>query len=408
MLSAAALRALTLGVKLNKQQYKLRPRNDKKLVLNNALFTQTSSRILYENPMHQNIHQDVINYLTCNKPVGRVPINDDICVASVGNLYRSVVTKPDPTSHEAAIGLDYLNNLRNQIPNFSLIYGHSDNTTYYEYIPGLTLDQYRGNKLSNLYLQVLFSLDMAWKKFGFYHADLHSHNIIVRELPKPITIKYDLGIVTTNTIATIIDYDASAVNCQHNTVLSDLYNLASDLKADNLCRLFTKTDPAVVLKITARSRYFPTTDTCNSTILASKLHTPDQKYYPVEPVNLLHYPLVEQELLANDRKIGLVQDYLDQIKKLLAQLEWKFDLKKSSQIEKLLGLVGPEGDKLKTKYESYQDLYKRSGCSVRDYCTYIIPARIELVLDPAVQASNYKYIDNVILSQATRVGLVLI
>lgn len=150
--------------------------------------------------------------------------------------------------HEYFIGAFGTNKLRNQIPNFSYILGYFDCSSPYVAKVGkvnetLTFCQTnRGSKQTpyvlyelvdnsmqthifiskctesdflNIFSQVVLSLTYAWQEIGFSHNDLHTGNILIRELDQPIYITYPIGDETfgcyTKYIATFIDYGRGAI-----------------------------------------------------------------------------------------------------------------------------------------------------------------------------------------------------
>jgi len=149
--------------------------------------------------------------------------------------------KADSLTHEAFIGLYALNSLRKKgIPNFALIYGAYE--TYYpktqtnEKSPPIfgflyedinyketLFDSCKSNNYETIlsyYLQVIFSLKYANDYYEYSHYDLHSKNVLVRNVSseefdieydyddgKKIWIRSPLG-----TIATIIDYSTSFIS----------------------------------------------------------------------------------------------------------------------------------------------------------------------------------------------------
>lgn len=138
--------------------------------------------------------------------------------------------------HEILTGLS-LNFLRSSIPNFMYTYGYfrcnkpaliNSNGDVnvctaagqrpfqvVERIPGQKLSTFlQDNNVSfedvlNIYLQILMSLQAA-NYLEFSHNDLHTGNMMVRELSDPVTIKYELNgqfyYLTTRYIVVLIDF----------------------------------------------------------------------------------------------------------------------------------------------------------------------------------------------------------
>lgn len=148
---------------------------------------------------------------------------------------------------EYFIGTIGINKLRTLIPNFSytlaifkynpLLIGKdrkidvkrfckedSEDTRFYvvyEKIKGISMDDFVHNmiddndvhKLLTYILQIAFALIIAQREIGYVHYDLHTDNIILRKLPSPRVIEYDIDGKTyrieTDAIPTIIDYGFS-------------------------------------------------------------------------------------------------------------------------------------------------------------------------------------------------------
>lgn len=153
------------------------------------------------------------------------------------------------TRHEYQIG-QILNKLRleYQIYNFAysfglftcagpiiadrkvLLYCDQENPrekTYYlinEYIPQAKslyhylLDKQPGqSEILNIFLQVLFALEIAQKEFNFTHYDLHIENVLIRTLPHTVNLPYRRQNLTTDKLAVIIDYGLSYINTPNYT-----------------------------------------------------------------------------------------------------------------------------------------------------------------------------------------------
>lgn len=148
--------------------------------------------------------------------------------------------------HEYFIGTYGLNQLRKIVPNFAYIMGsfacsppainqnkevvawcnnnvNSVNYVLYENItPGMGLRDYikKGctfNQWLNIYMQVLYALQVAYEIADFTHYDLHDENVIVREIEQNtvlIPYKTEKGIqeyIQADSVATIIDFGISHI-----------------------------------------------------------------------------------------------------------------------------------------------------------------------------------------------------
>jgi len=176
----------------------------------------------------------LVPYNVTENFIVRGKLKDD--VYRVSDTY-DMVLKSVRGSFEADIGMKYLNTLRSEIPNFVYYFGVARNVA--PFVP--TGEQYIGHMLytgksSHIFMeevegiplkdalsfmsiddinavisQLLLSIQLANKRFGFQHGDLHGDNIIVRVLNEPIDITYDDVVLTTKYIATIIDYGLSKI-----------------------------------------------------------------------------------------------------------------------------------------------------------------------------------------------------
>lgn len=159
--------------------------------------------------------------------------------------------------HEYFVGSFGTNSLRSKIPNFAFMLGffqcsppYIDNSLYTGLnIPGtkgerkaLTYCQndINGNQVNyllyenitnsktlqkfiedgctfeqflNVFIQIVLALDLAYTEFDFTHYDLHTENVLIRELPEEILISYpsQKDKIKTKYVATIIDFGRSHI-----------------------------------------------------------------------------------------------------------------------------------------------------------------------------------------------------
>src|SRR5699024_1716601 len=98
------------------------------------------------------------------------------------------------------------------------------NYIIYEKINGIVLSEFIIDKdeevILNILTQLILALGVAYEKYEFTHYDLHSNNIIVRELDEEVEIKYTIEgkdyFVVTKYIPTIIDYGRSFIRVDGN------------------------------------------------------------------------------------------------------------------------------------------------------------------------------------------------
>lgn len=143
--------------------------------------------------------------------------------------------------HEMMVGLLVTNSLRKLVPNFAYVYGgfhcshpimnaNGDQTVtfcnaddplqyvIYENIqPAERADGFFSHcsrtEFFEILLQLVFALNIAFEKYDFTHYDFHAGNILIRKLPKRVSIRYDFAgqvvYVNTKYVATIIDFGFS-------------------------------------------------------------------------------------------------------------------------------------------------------------------------------------------------------
>ena len=152
----------------------------------------------------------------------------------------------DDLVHEYFIGLMGTNKLRFYVPNFAYMYGafkcsppiigedsqveswcstspHKVNYILYENIsPSVSLNRYIRNGCTarqwlEIYMQVLYALNVANEKIGFTHYDLHSDNVLVRDIGEGMfQIPYNTEngrteYMEVGKVATIIDFGISRI-----------------------------------------------------------------------------------------------------------------------------------------------------------------------------------------------------
>jgi thiamine kinase-like enzyme len=92
-----------------------------------------------------------------------------------------------------------------------------------EYIPGKELKEYaNSDDLDNILEQIFLTLKIAYKKYSFCHNDLHSGNIIIRELQELTIVNYNGIKIETKFIPQIIDYGKSLLMIKNGSYLDYL------------------------------------------------------------------------------------------------------------------------------------------------------------------------------------------
>lgn len=185
--------------------------------------------------------------------VGGIAFRADL--ADVEGLYVFKIPKPDqPTDsllHEYLVGILATNRLREMVPNFTYIYGYfycapplvdlrgdtfgwCTNDIGPGYLvmeniaPARSLIEYlksaelNSNEFISYYLQIILALRTAFILLDFTHYDLHTGNVLLREISglQRFQIPYETNTGTrwlvTNRVATLIDYGYSHFYYQNN------------------------------------------------------------------------------------------------------------------------------------------------------------------------------------------------
>ena len=194
--------------------------------------------------------------------------NDDMLKKSIWNANQKTngffimktvqdIKKNNDLLHELIVGLYGTNKLRQYIPNFAYVYGgfkcgppiygknneiidwcnnksnnkpsnnSNNNVNYilYENVnPSISIVKFLGecnaNEFLNIFLQILYALDLAHKEVDFTHYDLHQDNVLLRipDANEPnklyqIPYKTENGweYITTRYIPTFIDFGMSHI-----------------------------------------------------------------------------------------------------------------------------------------------------------------------------------------------------
>ena len=179
--------------------------------------------------------------------------------------------------HETFVGLNCINNICKEIPNFSYNFGLYEKGGYYniitENINGVTLQEYIKSDsfvfkdYLLILLQICTALEYAQKKYSFVHNDLTAWNIIISQLETPIEIEYLLSHdkvvkIKTSIVPIIIDYGKSHViyeNCRYGIV--NMYKFSTIM--DVLTILITSIYQIIL------DKKLPKNDFCNLLILSN-------------------------------------------------------------------------------------------------------------------------------------------
>lgn len=127
--------------------------------------------------------------------------------------------------HETFIGVNCINKILKNIPNFVYHFGYfktADSINIItEYISNITLqsyiisDKFDFKTFLNIIIQLCLALETAQEQYNFMHCDLTPWNIMLKFLKKETTIEYiiknKIVKINTNVIPVIIDYGKSNV-----------------------------------------------------------------------------------------------------------------------------------------------------------------------------------------------------
>jgi len=119
--------------------------------------------------------------------------------------------------NETFIGLNCVNKLLREIPNFKYTFGLDNSVLFTEHIDGIIFSEYIKKCSIEDFIAVIkilfLSLSVAQEKYGFVHNDLTSWNIIIKTLPKKESFIYQFKdqvyVIETTILPIIIDYDRS-------------------------------------------------------------------------------------------------------------------------------------------------------------------------------------------------------
>ncbi len=219
---------------LEKEQLNLDIRNIRKI---NNINDKTKYILsdYYRSYETNEIISDIINYFILKKDF-RIFQNETILFKNKYGFIKKYdfydinivnkVTNDDSKSeehlHEYFVGINCINKLLKEIPNFIYIYGmfYDDNINIItEYIDGITLQEYINSNdfdLNNYFMiiiQLCLAIESAQEKYCFMHCDLTPWNIIVKYYKNPVQIDYNVNnkiySITTKYVPIIIDYGKS-------------------------------------------------------------------------------------------------------------------------------------------------------------------------------------------------------
>jgi hypothetical protein len=132
--------------------------------------------------------------------------------------------------NEAFIGINCINKLLRDIPNFKYTFGfNKDEELLFEYIDGIAFNEYiKTCSIQNFLfiLQILLlTLSVAQEQCGFVHNDLTTWNIIIKKVKKQKIVyqfKDQVYIVETELLPIIIDYDKAYGSMMDHTIIETI------------------------------------------------------------------------------------------------------------------------------------------------------------------------------------------
>ena len=187
----------------------------------------------------QKIEQKKGYYIMNDKIIKNMKkIKTNKCESNIYLLDNFLVKIPKTSLYDNNLIRSYyvgkiLNNLRHIVPNFVCTLGllsyKKQVMIAQEYIIGETLDSVLEKKkinfddFLNIFIQILFALEIAQRHYRFCHYDLHLKNIIMKPIDKEYsysvvidTKRYDL--VANKYIPIMIDFEFSSITMDNYTV----------------------------------------------------------------------------------------------------------------------------------------------------------------------------------------------
>ena len=260
-------------------------------------------------------------------------------------------TKIDENIHEAFIGINCINDLIKDIPNFSYTFGvfleeGSELFLLTEKIEGITFTKYlesrdfRIKEYLLILIQLSLALQVAQRRCEFVHWDLYAWNVIIQKLPEKKTFDYQITPekvirIKTNIIPIIIDYGKSHavfknekygfINMYNKStiqdvltiIISSIYKLLLNDKSSNklskkdksvivnLCNFFTNTKyKRVSFKHVGEILHFLHTHHSFADIISSDKYELEQK----TPIDFINYIMNIEDI--SDYEIKIVDTLL--------------------------------------------------------------------------------------------------
>jgi hypothetical protein len=219
--------------------------------------------------------------------------------------------------NNAFVGLSVINNLCKEIPNFLYVYGgfFKNSDTYQVNVQkvhnGFTLDRLikRGDDITDIMIQIILSLQIAYERFCFSHGNLDPSKIIIQPLDKTKKLVYRLAdktwAIDVNRVAIISDYSNSV--CLSNFDASNYKPkrmFIGDPRTNNLNDiLHVKGDADVKYLIKKIGKKVQTKLGGSSTTVEQQ-----QEESVSDPVSLMSSIVKHSDIKRNNIRFGMVND----------------------------------------------------------------------------------------------------
>jgi len=179
------------------------------------LFVVKSPRTITPQSRQNTIHEYFIGAFGTNQLRSYIPnFVYSLGVFQCSPPYLDNASFSEQSLEDKNIAVTYCqNNDSSNQTNYLMFENVVDSVSFKDFIRnGCTLEQYL-----NILTQLMFSLDVAYRIVDFTHYDLHTDNVLIRELPNEIYIPYPMNdtghviYVKTKYVATIIDMGRSHI-----------------------------------------------------------------------------------------------------------------------------------------------------------------------------------------------------
>lgn len=300
--------------------------------------------------------EDIEKYLNINNVIfeNKLTLIKKVTIANFNICIKTIKDKEKNKEHihEAFVGIKSINNLIEDIPNFSYIFGFYENNNYNiisEYIEGETLQNYiKSNNFSFkdyllILIQLSLALEYAQKKTGFVHYDLTAWNVMIKKLDNYVYIDYKITHekvykIKTKVIPIIIDYGKSHViyeNKHHGFV--NMYKFSTIF--DILTLLTTSVYEIIVNKNLNKNDFM---NFLKLTNFISNTKYYNGSFKNSKDIKTFFYKTKKYSYLINSNKYEL-EDYtpLDFVNYILKNLNYNLDINIGNSYNPLMKNLDP-------------------------------------------------------------------